>query len=207
MRPSTCSHSDKPSQHIPTFRGCGQAVPVTKIAWLLTYSIICVRQISLKKIIFDKHDSFINYEKRIHFIVCCIRVVFSRRWMARWKHCGRRLFRTCIISWFIKWTAHQKEWNEIEWIEKWFLLINTHTKRHPQNVLHRRNIKCALHIHNPKNRERPQSQQSAVKWTTRIRPTPALHLYYSDRVFCVSSSSVEVCIGQRVDLLGLYCSA
>jgi hypothetical protein len=27
--------------------------------------------------------------------------------------------------------------------------------------------------------------------------------YYSDRVFCVSSS-VEVRIGQRVDLLGLY---
>ena len=133
MWPSISRHSNNPSQHIPFLRGCGQAVPITKIPWFLTYSIICVRQISLKKIIFDKHDSCINFEKIIHFILCCIRVVFSRRWMARWKHCGRRLFRTCIISWFIKWTAHQKEWNEIEWIEKWFLLINTHTKHHTQN--------------------------------------------------------------------------
>jgi hypothetical protein len=28
--------------------------------------------------------------------------------------------------------------------------------------------------------------------------------YYSSRVFCVSSSSVKVRIGQSVDLLGLY---
>ncbi len=29
MRPSICRHSDNPSQHIPTLRGCGQAVLVT----------------------------------------------------------------------------------------------------------------------------------------------------------------------------------
>ena len=74
----------------------------------------------------------------------------------------------------------------------------------------------ALQIHNHKNRERPKAnkedllQGSKRRLRRKTKPIPLLLLLsfflllQSDRVFCVSSSSVEVRIGQSVDLLGLY---